>query len=241
MDVPITKSSSRYSKDKQESRSIPAFCPTIQDGAEFIPNLPTIEYVSPGEFIGKQDGKCTEVKLIQSGVVKLTYLDENGQEFLLGLRSTGWWMGSMQSLLDVPNLYTVQAVTSCSLSTIPADDFSRMLVINPRMLRHFLSSICRENVIQAKGQIMLLASDAENRLLQMLDERENSVWKTLDPTTIMRQGDIAKLLAVSPEHLSRVLHRGPSPKQGGPSIALKEDSRDDGVLSYSGRLHQLPT
>lgn len=186
---------------------IPAFSPTIQEGADRIPDLPVIENCPSGTMLAKQDEKPSYVKLIRSGIVKLTYLDENGQEFVLGLRSEGWWMCAMQVLLDVPNLYSVQAVTSCSVSRVLADDFSQGLLKNSRMLRHFLSSAGREIVVQTKVQILLLASSAENRLHQMLGEHENSMWKTLDPTVVMTQGEIAKLLAVTPEHLSRILHR----------------------------------
>jgi CRP-like cAMP-binding protein len=191
----------------EDSATIPAFSPTIQEGIEHIQGLPAAEHVSSGTILAKQDEKPEFVRLIRSGIVKLTFLAENGQEFVLGLRSEGWWMCSMQILLDVPNLFTVQAVTSCSVSNIPADDFSQGLGKNPRMLRHFISAICREVVIQNKVQILLLSSSAEYRLRHMLDEHDNSVWKTLDPTAIMRQGDVAKLLAVTPEHLSRILHK----------------------------------
>jgi hypothetical protein len=78
---------------------------------------------------------------------------------------------------------------------------------DPRMMRHFLSSVCREVVIQSKVHILLRSASAESRLRQMLGEHEKSAWKTLDPTTIMRQADIAKLLSITPEHLSRVIHK----------------------------------
>jgi len=140
-------------------------------------------------------------------MVKLVYIDPKGQEFILGLRSEGWWIASTQVLLDVPNLYTVETLTPGLFSTMTADDFSQQLPKNPRMMRHYLSSVCREVVIQAKMHIMLEATSAENRLKQLIDEQEQSVWKTLDPTTILRQADVAKLIAVTPEHLSRILHK----------------------------------
>jgi CRP/FNR family transcriptional regulator len=191
----------------EELGSIPAFSPTIQDGAELIPDLPNVAHIASGTILAKQDEKSGVVRLIRSGIVKLTYLDASGQEFVLGLRSEGWWMCSMQVLLDVPNLFTVRAITPCAISTMSADDFSQRLIKNPRMLRHYLSSVCREVVVQTKLHIMLLSTSAELRLRHMLDEHDNSVWKTLDPTAIMSQGEVAKLLAVTPEHLSRILHR----------------------------------
>jgi CRP-like cAMP-binding protein len=187
--------------------NIPAFSPNLLDGANYIPDLPEGELISSGTSLVKQNEHPTVVHLVRSGIFKLSYLNEHGQEFLLGLRSEGWWMNSMQVLLNVPSLVSVEAKTSCVVSSFSADDFSQRISKNPRMMRHFLSSLCREVVVQTQLQIMLLSASAETRLRHMLDEHEHSVWKTLDPTAIMCQGEIAKLLAITPEHLSRILHR----------------------------------
>jgi CRP-like cAMP-binding protein len=197
----------RFEKEEEEPGTIPAFCPTVQGGAELIADLPAPQLVEAGTVLSKQDQRASQVRLIRSGMVKLTYLSPEGEEFILGLRAEGWWMGAAQVLLDVPNMFNVLAMTSCSVSSIPADDFSQQLMRNPRMLRHYLSSACREKVAQTKLHIMLLSSNAERRLRYMLDEHDNSVWQTVDPTAIMRQADVARLLAITPEHLSRVLHK----------------------------------
>lgn len=196
-----------YASEYTDLETIPAFCPTVQSGADHIPDLPATEHYPAGVVLARQDEKPAQVRLIRSGIVKLTYLGPAGQEFILGLRSEGWWMCSKQVLLDVPNLFTVQTITACAITTLSADDFSRQLQKNPRMLRHYLSSVCREGVVQTKLHIMLLSTSAERRLQQLLDEHEHSIWKTLDPTAIMRQADVAKLLAVTPEHLSRILNK----------------------------------
>jgi CRP/FNR family transcriptional regulator len=198
---------SRSVRTEEKPGTIPVFCPSVQGGAELIADLPAPQSVETGTVLAKQDQKESQVRLIRSGMVKLTYLSPEGEEFILGLRAEGWWMGAAQVLLDVPNMFNVLAMTSCSVSSIPADDFSQQLMKNPRMLRHYLSSACREKVAETKLHIMLLSSNAERRLRYMLDEHYNSVWKTLDPTAIMRQADVARLLAITPEHLSRVLHK----------------------------------
>ena len=84
---------------------------------------------------------------------------------------------------------------------------------NQRVLRHFISSQCRELMVEQKHGIMQGRSAAE-RLNYLQRENRNSLWRTVDPSSIMRQGDIAKLLAITPEHLSRLLNnprRPPKP------------------------------
>lgn len=207
-----------FGQREEDSGKIPAFCPTVQEGAQLIADLPTPEIIPAGTILARQDQDASQVRLIRSGVVKLTYLNAEGEEFILGLRSEGYWMGAAQVLLDVPNLFSVRTITACTVSSIPADDFSQQLMKNPRMLRHYLSSACREKITQTKLHIMLLSSNAERRLRHMLNEHDNSIWKTMDPTALMRQSDLARLLAITPEHLSRVLHKNRNGKSAPPAV-----------------------
>jgi CRP-like cAMP-binding protein len=186
---------------------IPVFCPTVQEGTGCISDLPPAEQVSAGVVLAKQDNESSHVRLIQSGIVKLSYLNRSGQEFIIGLRTKGWWISSTQALLGVRNLYNVVTLTRCSYSSITAEDFSQRLLSDPHMMQQYLSSIGREAVIQSKLHILLQSASATNRLNQMLEEHEKSVWKTLDTTSIVRQTDMAKLLSVTPEHLCRILNK----------------------------------
>jgi hypothetical protein len=142
----------------------PAFCPTVQGGGEYISNLPPTKHVSAGVVLATQDEKPSHVRLIRSGIVMLSYLDRSGQEFIVGLRTEGWWISPLQVLLDVPNLFTVTTLTSCSYSSIAADDFLQQQLKNPCMMRHYLSSVCREVVSQSKLHIMHQSVGVESRL-----------------------------------------------------------------------------
>jgi CRP-like cAMP-binding protein len=187
---------------------IPAFSPAIDSGIEYLAELPTPERIPARTLLLKQNVRPKYVHLIRSGVVRLDYANANGQEIMLGLRSEGCWLGAALSLIDVPSVFSATTVTACSISRIPVDDFSEMLAKRPRMLRHFISSQCRELVVEYSHSIMQ-ASPAEQRLHHLRDELSNSLWKTIDPSAVMKQCEVAKLLAITPEHFSRLLHRAP--------------------------------
>ena len=75
------------------------------------------------------------VSLIHSGIVKLHRVADSGNECTSGLRSRGWWAGSTSVLTGTSSLYQITALTGCSVSSIPAEDFCKGLEDNPGLLR----------------------------------------------------------------------------------------------------------
>lgn len=185
---------------------VPVFSPAINAGTEFLQSLPAPEPIPAKTILIAQGESPSFVRLIRSGIVKITFANEDGHESLLGLRSEGWWAGAPIALLDMPSLTSVTTVTACSVTSIPVDEFSQRLMQNQRVLRHFISSQCRELVVEQKHGIVQTCS-AEQRLDYLQSEHVHSLWRTVDPSTVMRQGEIAKLLAITPEHLSRLMQK----------------------------------
>lgn len=190
---------------------VPVFSPAINSGTEFLQSLPEPEPIPAKTVILEQGQRPSFVRLIRSGIVKITFNAEDGTESLLGLRSEGWWAGAPLALLDMPSLCNVVTVTPCSVTSISVDQFSQRLMQNQRVLRHFISSQCRELMVEQKHGIIQGCSASE-RLEYLRNENAHSLWRTVDPSSVMCQGEIAKLLAITPEHLSRLLHRRTNPK-----------------------------
>ena len=193
-----------YDQDKE--LIVPVFSPSINSGTEFLSNLPNPEPIAANVTLLEEGQLPSFVFVVRSGIVKITSINRDGQESLLGLRSEGWWAGGALALLNVVSLVTITTVTPCTISSIPSAMFSQSLLQNQRMLRHFISSQCRELMVEQKHGMMQSCSASE-RLDYLQQETNHSVWKTVDPISIMRQVDIAKLLDISPEHLSRLLHK----------------------------------
>ena len=194
---------------------VPVFSPAINSGTEFLQSLPAPEPVPAKTILLTQGQRPAFVRLIRSGIVKITFTNEAGQESLLGLRSEGWWAGAPLALLDMPSLCNVVTVTPCLITSVPADQFSQRLMQNQRVLRHFISSQSRE-LMQEQKHGIVQGSSASERLAYLQSENTHSLCRTIDPTSVMCQGEIAKLLAITPEHLSRLLNRRTGPKTAVP-------------------------
>ena len=175
---------------------VPVFSPAVNAGTEFLQSLPAPESIPAKVVLLEQGERPTFVRLIRSGIVKITVTNAEGHESLLGLRSEGWWAGAPLALLDMPSLSTVTTITRCLVSSISADQFAQRLMQNQRVLRHFISSQCRELLVEQKHGIVQGYS-AGDRLKYLQSENHHSLWRTVDPTSIMRKGEVAKLLSIT--------------------------------------------
>ncbi len=191
------------------SSEVPAFTPILSDCLRFLHSLPAVRCVPAGAALIEQGLAVHNVYLIQSGLVKLVHLNASGRETTIGLRSEGWYAGSISVLLNAPSVYSARAVTPCKVARIAAADFVRCLMENVDMLGHFVSALCFEVASQASMQVEVMSSSAEDRLDHFMRERKatHPSRKTLDPLPALKQMEVAQLLAITPEHLSRLMHK----------------------------------
>jgi CRP-like cAMP-binding protein len=204
------------SSDSAQEDCFPAFAPLVSDEFDRLKGLPQAETVPTGTVLLEQGVRPVSVFLLSQGLVKLISTSEQGRESVLGLRSSGWYAGAVPALARTANVYTVKTVTECVISRVPAEEFNLWLMRNARMARHFTQTLCNELLAQsAKAQVR--AGSAEERLARFMRERtcEHPTLKTLDTLPLLKQMELAQLLAITPEHLSRLLH-----KVAAPSIAL---------------------
>jgi hypothetical protein len=52
--------------------------------------------------------------------------------------------------------------------------------------------------------IVMQGESAATRLQRFYAEASTSAWNTVDPANVLRQAEVANLLAITPEHLSRI-------------------------------------
>jgi CRP-like cAMP-binding protein len=192
----------------QAQSAFPVFAPIVSDTFDHLKGLPEETNVESGVAVVEQNLHPPSVYLLRQGLVKLVCLTPDGREIVLGLRAAGWYAGAISALMHAPSIYSVKTITPCLFSKIAADEFSMRLMQSARMMRHFMDTLCNELTTQLAGA-GVMANSAEQRLAQFMSERsiQHPQLKTLDPLPLLKQMELAQLLAISPEHLSRLLHK----------------------------------
>ena len=184
----------------------PVFAPALSSCIAFLGTLPPARRVKASTVLIAQDEQVKKVQLVRTGLVKLININSDGREALIGLRSDGWYAGSTSVILSAPSVYSVCAATDCTVVEIAANDFLRCIHRSPEMLSHFILGLCREVASFSGLQVELMSSRAEDRLNLFLRERAASLLTggILDPLPSLKQMELAQLISITPEHLSRL-------------------------------------
>jgi CRP/FNR family transcriptional regulator len=167
-------------------------------------------YPAHAEII-KQDTLSNAVYFIKSGSVKLTWMDGDGHEVIAGLRDQHWLIGAPAVLLGKPYSFTVTTLTPCSLRCISSGKFLELLRINDEFSMQVMRLLCREIFNHGKKLVMLGCAPARARLIDLLCKFISDEYPRTDLKGQIRihlplkYKEIAQVIAVTPEHLSRLL------------------------------------
>jgi CRP-like cAMP-binding protein len=194
----------------------PPACGAIANGAfSFaafpITLIPGQEYPAGVELL-KQAEIAREVWIIDDGVVKLVYVDEDGRELIVGVRLKGWILGSASVILATATPVAAFTMTPCYLQRLDAATFLEMLS-DQSTLSSWLHKMHSQEVLDQ------LVSLTQANALSARQRLENILLKLIQPSKHVAQSidirltipfphrDLASLIGITPEHLSRLLRQ----------------------------------
>jgi CRP-like cAMP-binding protein len=187
----------------------PAFAPIEDLSFEKLEILPPERTLPSGVILHEQGEFPTSLYLIRSGVVKLVHTRSDGSQTMLGLRSSGWISGVAHTLTNTITTASVVTITSCRVSVFDPQAFRAKLAAGDPVCFRIVCMMAQELVSTRELVKQVMSSSAEQRLKTYLEESrtEESNWNTVDTSPLLRQGEIAQLLGITPEHLSRLTQK----------------------------------
>ena len=187
--------------------------------ASWLSLLPAAQLYPVGTVLVRQGCDPGDIFFIEDGLAKLVRIDGNGREQILGLRGSGWFLGAAFVMVGRSHPASVVAVTACAVRRLSRRAFLDMMVEQPGLSWHVHRMHSREVLSQFHHLADLGVRTARQRLERVLrrlaaittpDAGDREV-RLLSP---LKRWELASLIAVTPEHLSRLLRQ----------------LRDDGVI-----------
>jgi CRP/FNR family transcriptional regulator, dissimilatory nitrate respiration regulator len=161
--------------------------------------------------IFKQDTPAHTVYLIERGLVKLIRIAPNGRQMITGLRRSPWLIGAPAVLLDKPYSFTAVTLFPSSLRCIPAMDFLDLAKSNEQFSWRLHRLLSQEIFNQMKKVEAMSCMSAQDRLMRFLsdltDEQNRDGPRPAGFSLPLSNQELAQLIAVTPEHLCRVMKR----------------------------------
>jgi CRP-like cAMP-binding protein len=186
----------------------PAFAPIETDALDEFGLLPE-QRLAPGTILQEQGATSNKLFLIRDGVVKMVYTDADGFERILGLRSSGWLAGACQAVTNTASTCSVITITACKVGVLEGEAFHIKMKDGGPLCHRVMCMFAQELSTTREFAKQVMSSSAEERLRIFLQESlgHPANWNTVDAAPMMRQFEIAQLLGISPEHLSRLTNK----------------------------------
>ncbi|HLK69613.1 MAG TPA: Crp/Fnr family transcriptional regulator [Bryobacteraceae bacterium] len=193
--------------DRREVRQSQAFTPLSCPAWKSLADVAHRQLVPRRKSLANQDELRSTVVIIETGIVKLVRVESDGSEFIAGLRSNGWLIDASSLILNRPLPFAAETLTPCSVFRIPRDVFMRLLENNSALMWDVARLVCREIQAEREQQFEFRGGTAQGRLERLLSELSETA-STGDPLDLLplKRLEIAQLLSITPEHLSRLLH-----------------------------------
>lgn len=163
-----------------------------------------------GVELCRQDDRAREVYWIEQGFIKLVRIHRDGREMILDVWGTGRALGLAAAILQLPVPITAVTLTPCHLLRIPIDVLCGQIERLDDVSRGLLQIVSREAYEQTVAHAAMGLLRARERCEWLLEqlvsalgsaEREKGIALALP----LRQWELAEMLAIRPEHLSRLL------------------------------------
>lgn len=183
-----------------------------QMGACWRNLLPPSQSYSAGIGLFSQGEGAQEAYWVDDGLVKLVWADSHGHEFIVGLRYSGTFIGLAPVILNAQHPVSAVTMARSKLVRVPANLLLSLVKNNPEMSTAAHKLLSREVCDQATRMAELGCLSSRERVKKMLRQIVQLSQREIQKPTRearfllpLRQCDLASMLAVTPEHLSRVL------------------------------------
>ena len=165
---------------------------------------------APGVELFQQGAVVEDAYFVDAGLLKLTHSGPDGRELIVGLRFPGCLVGSAALLAGEPSLATAITLTRCQLRRISEDRFLALLRDDPsaswdvhrihaRELCDYMGHLARLGTLSSRHRLEYVLRQL---VLTLPHNSSQSDIRLLLP---LKHWELARLIAVTPEHLSRLL------------------------------------
>jgi len=183
--------------------------PPLGAGKE-LPRLGPSHVVPAARELFAQDMAVDEVIFINDGVVKLVCVEPDGRELIVGLRLAGSFLGSTSALMASSTPVGAVTMSRCRVQRFPAGRFVDLVRSDSELSWRLHRAHSHEIHDNIKRLTQTGSGPSLHRLEQVLRELVATTQAVAGPSETrlelpIRHYEIAALIAVTPEHLSRLL------------------------------------
>jgi len=142
----------------------------LQNWRQICPSIQSI-ILTDKCCVYRQGSSCSHVFLLSKGIIKVSHVSEQGNEWTVALLKRGDILGRLQadSVAKVME-ETAQALGDATLIRFEHDDFKQLLIQQPDLAWQVFETQCVRRQQAERKLLNIMAQPVENRVITMLKE-----------------------------------------------------------------------
>mgnify|MGYP001164408009 CR=1 FL=1 len=192
-------------------KRVPLFRDLNNEELEKIAQIATLKEYPKHSTIFMEAQPRTTVYFIESGIIKVTKVDNQGNEQVISILQKGDMFPHVGFFDDSPYPGTAQTIQNSKLLAIPIHDFDRLLDSNPQIAKSVMK-IMAVKILQLQRRLQeVISGDVYHKvvmtLLRLVDEYGVSKDESIFISLPLTHQDFANMLGLSRESVNRVLNQ----------------------------------
>lgn len=189
----------------------PGVCVCYHDIAHKFEGIGTLLSLPSESEIFRQGTPVDTIYLIEKGLIKISHYSLKGRETLVGLRRPYWLLGATPAIQGRLRSVTATTLSPCTLRFITREQFNTLS--GDLAFSRFLNCVLSLEIAGHIKRLIALASmTGEERVIQLIAEIITAQMPSKTNAEIclsipLKQSQIAQILGMSPEYLSRLMSR----------------------------------
>jgi CRP-like cAMP-binding protein len=170
---------------------------------------PIQSYPSSAEIFNEND-PAEVIYLIERGFMKLSQIEPDGKEIIVGLRGRYWLLGAPAVFLSIPYTYTAKTLTPSRLRSITKRCFLHLLKTEVAFSWEIYRQLSQSIYDSLRSVAALSSMSATERLriflCQLVVELCPEKVEMRDHYKVpVKHHEVAEIIGISAEHLSRLV------------------------------------
>src|SRR5258705_2667297 len=163
----------------------------------------------PGVSLFEQGSPVRAVALIEEGLVKLLRWENQAEAVTVGIRVSGWPLGTAAAILGAPHVVTAETLTRCKILSISLDHFLQLVMINVQVSSDLHQIHAQELLDYVTHLAGLGALSTKDRLLRLIGEiitaeYQSSMVCPLPVALPLLYTELSRAIVITQHHLAPV-------------------------------------
>lgn len=184
--------------DKISKEEIDIFNLLSDDEFDAIKKFFKAENYSKNDFIIRENQNVQQVYFIRSGLVKLSYFDDDVKEYILSFAFEDWWETDFMAFYnETKSTFSLQCLEDTEVYSIERDNYLEISEKHPKIALYFLDKSIKGHIANQKRILSLLTLNPKDKYEQFIKSYPALIQRI--PKSIL-----AQYLGLSRETLSRL-------------------------------------